>query len=92
MAKVQVTVAPAATVKLVVDPSPQFEPVSAQPAAAVSLTVYVPGRKAPIEVDTDLIMRNLVLENQIVLAGLARRKSPEAHERGCAADRRRVDR
>jgi threonine dehydrogenase-like Zn-dependent dehydrogenase len=26
----------------------------------------VPGRKAPIEVDTDLIMRNLVLNNQVV--------------------------
>ena len=26
----------------------------------------VPGRKAPIEVDTDLIMRNLVLKNQVV--------------------------
>src|SRR5947199_8774973 len=26
----------------------------------------VPGRKAPIEVDTDVIMRNLVLENQVV--------------------------
>ena len=27
----------------------------------------VPGRKAPVEVDTDLLMRNLVLKNQIVL-------------------------
>src|SRR5437762_14349570 len=26
----------------------------------------VPGRKAPIEVDTDVIMRNLVLRNQVV--------------------------
>ena len=26
----------------------------------------VPGRKAPIEVDTDLIMRDLVLKNQVV--------------------------
>ena len=26
----------------------------------------VPGRKAPIEVETDLIMRNLVLKNQVV--------------------------
>src|SRR5438128_646174 len=26
----------------------------------------VPGRKAPIEVDTDIIMRNLVLKNQVV--------------------------
>jgi threonine dehydrogenase-like Zn-dependent dehydrogenase len=27
----------------------------------------VPGRKAPVEIDTDLLMRNLVLKNQIVL-------------------------
>ena len=27
----------------------------------------VPGRKAPVEVDTDLLMRNLVLKNQVVL-------------------------
>lgn len=26
----------------------------------------VPGRKAPVEVDTDLVMRNLVLKNQVV--------------------------
>jgi hypothetical protein len=26
----------------------------------------VPGRKAPVEVDTDLMMRNLVLKNQVV--------------------------
>jgi threonine dehydrogenase-like Zn-dependent dehydrogenase len=26
----------------------------------------VPGRKGPIEVDTDLVMRNLVLKNQVV--------------------------
>ena len=26
----------------------------------------MPGRKAPIEVDTDTIMRNLVLKNQVV--------------------------
>ena len=26
----------------------------------------VPGRKAPIEVDTDVIMRNLMLKNQVV--------------------------
>src|SRR5207247_4075004 len=33
---------------------------------AVFIFTGVPGRKAPIEVDTDLIMRNLVLKNQIV--------------------------
>jgi threonine dehydrogenase-like Zn-dependent dehydrogenase len=27
----------------------------------------VPGRKAPVEVDTDLMMRNLVLKNQVVV-------------------------
>jgi threonine dehydrogenase-like Zn-dependent dehydrogenase len=26
----------------------------------------VPGRKGPIEIDTDLIMRNLVLKNQVI--------------------------
>jgi hypothetical protein len=26
----------------------------------------VPGRKAPVQVDTDLMMRNLVLKNQVV--------------------------
>lgn len=54
----------------------------------------VPGRKAPIEVDTDLIMRNLVLKNQVVFGtvnagretfeaatrdiGLFMKRSPEA--------------
>ncbi len=30
----------------------------------------VPGRRAPIQVDTDLLMRNLVLKNQIVLGSV----------------------
>lgn len=30
----------------------------------------VPGRKAPVEVDTDTIMRNLVLKNQVVLGSV----------------------
>lgn len=30
----------------------------------------VPGRKAPIEVDTDFIMRNLVLKNQVILGSV----------------------
>lgn len=34
---------------------------------AVFVFTGVPGRKAPIEVDTDLIMRNLVLKNQVLL-------------------------
>jgi len=33
---------------------------------AVFIFTGVPGRKAPIEVDTDLIMRNLVLRNQVL--------------------------
>jgi glucose 1-dehydrogenase len=39
----------------------------------------VPGRKAPIEVDTDLIMRNLVLKNQVVFGTVnANREAFEA--------------
>jgi len=30
----------------------------------------VPGRKAPVEIDTDLIMRNLVLKNQVVFGSV----------------------
>jgi hypothetical protein len=30
----------------------------------------VPGRKGPIEVDTDLIMRDLVLKNQVVFGSV----------------------
>jgi threonine dehydrogenase-like Zn-dependent dehydrogenase len=39
----------------------------------------VPGRKAPVEVDTDLVMRNLVLKNQVVFGTVnAGRESFEA--------------
>jgi threonine dehydrogenase-like Zn-dependent dehydrogenase len=38
----------------------------------------VPGRKAPVEVDTDLIMRNLVLKNQVVYGTV--NAGPEAFE------------
>jgi threonine dehydrogenase-like Zn-dependent dehydrogenase len=38
----------------------------------------VPGRKAPIEVDTDTIMRNLVLKNQIVFGTV--NAGPDAFE------------
>lgn len=39
----------------------------------------VPGRKAPVEVDTDLMMRNLVLKNQVVFGTVnAGRESFEA--------------
>ena len=42
----------------------------------------VPGRKAPIEVDTALIMRNLVLENQVMLGTVnAGRQAYEAAAR-----------
>jgi threonine dehydrogenase-like Zn-dependent dehydrogenase len=38
----------------------------------------VPGRKAPVEVDTDLIMRNLVLGNQVLFGTV--NASPDAYE------------
>lgn len=45
----------------------------------------VPGRKAPIEVDTDLMMRNLVLKNQVVFGTVnAGRDSFEASIRDLA--------
>jgi glucose 1-dehydrogenase len=36
-------------------------------ANSVFVFTGVPGRKGPVEIDTDLLMRNLVLRNQIVL-------------------------
>lgn len=50
----------------------------------------VPGRKAPVEIDTDLIMRNLVLKNQVVFGTVnAGRDAFEASIRdiGAFADR-----
>jgi len=44
-----------------------FETMESLGANSVFVFTGVPGRKAPIEVDTDLWMRNLVLRNQIVL-------------------------
>ena len=42
----------------------------------------VPGRKAPIELDTDLLMRNLVLKNQVVFGTVnAGRDAFEARDR-----------
>jgi glucose 1-dehydrogenase len=32
----------------------------------IFVSTGVPGRKAPVQVDTDLLMRNLVLKNQVV--------------------------
>jgi threonine dehydrogenase-like Zn-dependent dehydrogenase len=37
---------------------------------AVFIFTGVPGRKVPIEIDTDLIMRNLVLKNQVVFGSV----------------------
>ena len=43
-----------------------FEMMEILGTNAIFVFTGVPGRKAPIEVDTDLIMRNLVLKNQVV--------------------------
>src|SRR4029079_816567 len=46
----------------------------------------VPGRKGPVEVDTDLMMRNLVLKNQVVFGTVnAGRNAFEASIRDIAA-------
>ncbi len=45
----------------------------------------VTGRKAPVQVDTDLMMRNLVLKNQVVFGTVnARRETFEASIRDLA--------
>ena len=43
-----------------------FEVMKVLGTNGVFIFTGVPGRKAPIQVDTDLLMRNLVLKNQIV--------------------------
>jgi threonine dehydrogenase-like Zn-dependent dehydrogenase len=43
-----------------------FEVMAEMGANSVFIFTGVPGRKAPVAVDTDLLMRNLVLKNQIV--------------------------
>jgi threonine dehydrogenase-like Zn-dependent dehydrogenase len=43
-----------------------FETMQALGPNSVFIFTGVPGRKAPVELDTDLLMRNLVLRNQIV--------------------------
>src|SRR5207302_3657146 len=43
-----------------------FEALKVLGVNAVFIFTGVPGRKAPIEVDTDLFMRDMVLKNQIV--------------------------
>lgn len=44
-----------------------FQAIHALGANGVFIFTGVPGRKAPIEVDTDRLMRNLVLKNQVML-------------------------
>lgn len=43
-----------------------FEVMKILGANAIFVFTGVPGRKAPVQVDTDLLMRNLVLRNQVV--------------------------
>lgn len=44
-----------------------FEAMAALGVNGVFVFTGVPGRKAPVAVDTDLLMRNMVLKNQVVL-------------------------
>lgn len=44
-----------------------FAAMSALGVNGVFVFTGVPGRKGPVQVDTDLLMRNLVLKNQVVL-------------------------
>lgn len=44
-----------------------FDVMAALGTNGIFVFTGVPGRKSPVEVDTDLLMRNLVLKNQIVL-------------------------
>jgi glucose 1-dehydrogenase len=43
-----------------------FEMIEQLGTNGIFIFTGVPGRKAPVEVDTDLMMRNLVLKNQVV--------------------------
>lgn len=43
-----------------------FEVLETLGTNGVFIFTGVPGRKAPVEIDTDLVMRNLVLKNQVV--------------------------
>lgn len=49
---------------------PAFEVLSVLGANGVFVFTGVPGRKAPFELDTDALMRNLVLRNQVVLGSV----------------------
>lgn len=47
-----------------------FDVLSVLGTNGIFVFTGVPGRRAPIQVDTDLLMRNLVLKNQIVLGSV----------------------
>ncbi|MCC6847429.1 MAG: glucose 1-dehydrogenase [Deltaproteobacteria bacterium] len=47
-----------------------FDVLAVLGANGVFVFTGVPGRRAPVEVDTDLLMRNLVLKNQVVLGSV----------------------
>lgn len=62
-----------------------FEVMKHIGANAVFVLTGVPGRRAPAEIDTDLLMRNLVLSNQVVFGTVnAGRQSYEAAIRDLA--------
>ncbi|TMA35197.1 MAG: zinc-binding dehydrogenase [Deltaproteobacteria bacterium] len=44
-----------------------FDTMQALGANSIFVFTGVPGRKGPVEIDTDLVMRNLVLRNQMIL-------------------------
>jgi threonine dehydrogenase-like Zn-dependent dehydrogenase len=67
-----------------------FEVMGEMGANSVFVFTGVPGRKAPVAVDTDLLMRNLVLKNQIVFGTVnAGRDAFEAAIRDLAVFKRR---
>lgn len=47
-----------------------FDVLTALGTNGIFVFTGVPGRRAPVEVDTDLLMRNLVLQNQVVLGSV----------------------
>ncbi len=67
-----------------------FELIAALGTNGVFIFTGVPGRKAPVEVDTDLLMRNLVLKNQVVFGTVnAPRSAFEAAVRDLAIFKQR---
>jgi threonine dehydrogenase-like Zn-dependent dehydrogenase len=47
-----------------------FEVLAALGTNGIFVFTGVPGRRAPVAIDTDLLMRNLVLQNQVVLGSV----------------------